>query len=141
MAGCLWRRDDTLWGPSAAPEVAGRLGWLEAPTASAAQVEQIERFVAECRADGIEDVVLLGMGGSSLAPEVVRRSLAHPGEDGRRGMRLRVLDSVDPDAVRAVEEGTDLERTLFLVSTKSGGTIDTLSLARRFLAGGADPAR
>jgi len=137
----LWRRDDTLWGPSAAPEVAGRLGWLEAPTASAAQVEQIERFVAECRADGIEDVVLLGMGGSSLAPEVVRRSLAHPGEDGRRGMRLRVLDSVDPDAVRAVEEGTDLERTLFLVSTKSGGTIDTLSLARRFLAGGADPAR
>jgi transaldolase / glucose-6-phosphate isomerase len=134
VAGRLWRRDDTLWGPSGAPEVANRLGWLDAPSASAEQVDEIEAFVAECRADGIEDVVVLGMGGSSLAPEVVRRSLADAGEGGGSRIRLHVLDSVDPDAVRAVAQEVALEQTLYLVSTKSGGTIETLSLARHFLA-------
>jgi transaldolase/glucose-6-phosphate isomerase len=134
VAGRVWRRDAGLWGPPGAPEVGDRLGWLDAPTTSLGQVGEIEAFVAECRAEGIRDVVLLGMGGSSLAPEVVRRSLAAAGGPTPGAPRLTVLDSVDPDAVAAVEASTDFEHALFLVSTKSGGTIETLSLARRLLA-------
>ena len=134
VAGRLWRRDGSLWGPPDAPELGDRLGWLDAPTASEGQVEEIEAFVAECRAEGVRDVVLLGMGGSSLAPEVVRRSLAAAGGAAVGAPRLTVLDSVDSDAVAAVEGSTDFEHALFLVSTKSGGTIETLSLARRLLA-------
>jgi transaldolase / glucose-6-phosphate isomerase len=134
VAARLWRRDDTLWGPSGTPEVADRLGWLAAPEASRRAVAEVESFVEECRADGLEDAVVLGMGGSSLAPEVVRRSLAATGGPGRPALRLHVLDSVDPDAVRSVERTLRLERTLFVVSTKSGGTVETQSLARHFLA-------
>jgi len=134
VAGRLWRRDDTLWGPSGAAEVADRLGWLDAPRTAAERVEQLEAFVRDCRADGLEEVVLLGMGGSSLAPEVVRRSLAAAGGPPDPALRLRVLDSVDPEAIADTERSVEVERTLFLASTKSGGTVETLSLARHFLA-------
>ena len=98
-------------------------------------------FARSCGQDGLTDAVLLGMGGSSLAPEVLRasfeaaRSGASPngraaGPDG--ALRLRVLDSTDPGAVLGAERDIDLSRTLFLVSTKSGGTIETLSLFRYF---------
>ena len=134
VAGRLWRRDDTLWGPPGAVEVADRLGWLDAPRTAAERVEQLEAFVRECRVDGLEEVVLLGMGGSSLAPEVVRRSLAAAGGPPDPPLRLRVLDSVDPEAIADTERSVEVERTLFLASTKSGGTVETLSLARHFLA-------
>ena len=126
----IWARDATLWAAPGTPEIADRLGWLDSPYAMRDAPAEIEALRSECVADGLTDVVLLGMGGSSLAPEVFRVSF------GRRpgGLELYVLDSTHPEAVLAVERAIDLERTLFLVSTKSGGTIETLSLFRHFHA-------
>src|SRR5919197_605098 len=88
----------------------------------------LNAFVDEVRGDGLTDAVLLGMGGSSLGPEVIRRSYGDiPG-----GLRLQVLDSTDPGAVLEVERSVDLDKTLFIVSSKSGGTIETLSHMKYF---------
>src|ERR671931_1296916 len=88
----------------------------------------LSAFVEEVRGDGLTDAVLLGMGGSSLGPEVIRRSYGDiPG-----GLRLQVLDSTDPGAVLEVERSVDLDKTLFIVSSKSGGTIETLSHMKYF---------
>ena len=126
----IWERDATVWGAADQPEVANRLGWLDSPTGMAPAVAELEALRDECVAEGLTDVVLLGMGGSSLAPEVLRRSWGTvPG-----ALRLHVLDSTDPDAVLAVERATEPASTLHLVSTKSGGTIETLSLFRHFHA-------
>ena len=130
VARRIWRKDDTLFGPAGQPEVADRLGWLTVATAMLAEVADLEEFAAGVRADGIEHVVLLGMGGSSLAPEVIRRSFGD--RDGHP--RLVMLDSTDASAVREVQEGVALARTLFVVATKSGGTIETLSAFEHFHA-------
>jgi glucose-6-phosphate isomerase len=87
----------------------------------------LKAFAEECKAEGLTDVVLLGMGGSSLGPEVIRQSYGDAG-----GLRLQVLDSTDPAAILEVERSLDLSKTLFLVSSKSGGTIETLSQFRYF---------
>jgi transaldolase / glucose-6-phosphate isomerase len=128
VARRIWRKDDTLWGPAGQPEVANRLGWLTVAEQMRDGLPELQAFADEVRDEGVTDVVLLGMGGSSLAPEVIRRSF---GEQGGRP-RLHVLDSTDAGAIRAVEEAIDLDRALFLVSTKSGGTIETLSLFKHF---------
>ncbi|HEX8156568.1 MAG TPA: bifunctional transaldolase/phosoglucose isomerase [Solirubrobacteraceae bacterium] len=129
VARRIWKRDDTLWGPPGQPEVADRLGWLTAHETYADQIDELEAFAQECIAAGFTDTLLLGMGGSSLAPEVLRRSFG----DCQHGcLRLHVLDSTDPGAVLAQERALDLEKTLFLVSTKSGGTIETISLFEHF---------
>ena len=121
----LRARDHTIWGPDPT-EVADRLGWLTLPTAMRAELETIERVVADARAAGLTRALLLGMGGSSLAPEVFSRVLGTlPGY-----LRLRVLDSTHPDAVRAAVAEEPPERTLVLVATKSGGTVETISLFR-----------
>src|SRR5439155_912266 len=97
----------------------------DVPTSSATEdpTAELQALVAECRAEGLTDAVLLGMGGSSLAPEVFRLSFGQRSD----GLRLHVLDSTDPDQIAAVEAEIDVAKTLFLVSTKSGGTIETLS--------------
>ena len=128
VARRIWRKDDTLWGPSGQPEVANRLGWLTVTEQMRDALPDLLAFADEIRDAGFTDVVLLGMGGSSLAPEVIRRSFGD--QEGRP--KLHVLDSTDAGAIRAVEAAIDLEHTLFLVSTKSGGTIETLSLFRYF---------
>jgi len=120
--------DATLWAPAGTPEVANRLGWLTIAERMLAQVDELQAFADAIRDDGIADVVLLGMGGSSLAPEVLRRSFEP--EPGRP--RLHVLDSTDAATVRAVGEAVEPRRTLFLVSSKSGGTIEPLSLFAHF---------
>jgi transaldolase/glucose-6-phosphate isomerase len=130
VAKRIWRKDDTLWGEAGQPEVADRLNWLTVTEQMWESADDLEAFADEVRDEGTTDVVLLGMGGSSLAPEVIRRSFGD--QPGRP--RLHVLDSTDAGAVRAVHEGIDLDRALFLVSTKSGGTIETLSLFRHFWA-------
>ena len=127
VARRIWRRDATLWAPEGTPEVRDRLGWLTIADRIDEDAGMIREFVEQCRADGLSEAVLLGMGGSSLAPEVFRRSYGDAG-----GLRLHVLDSTDPAAVRAVEQGVELDRTLFIVSTKSGGTVETLSLFKHF---------
>ena len=121
----LRARDHTIWSPDPT-EIADRLGWLTLPAAMRAELAAIERIVAGARAAGLRRALLLGMGGSSLAPEVFSRVLgSRPGY-----LRLRVLDSTHPDAVRAAAADAPPERTLVIVATKSGGTVETISLFR-----------
>lgn len=123
----VWSNDHTVWGDDPA-EIADRLDWLHLPETMPAALERIDRFVDGVREDGFQHVLLLGMGGSSLAPETFSRVFA--AADGRPS--LDVLDSTHPDAVRAVEKDLDLSRTLFIVATKSGTTTETLSFFRHF---------
>jgi transaldolase/glucose-6-phosphate isomerase len=122
----IWHRDGTLWAPPGTPEVTDRLGWLDISQKMLEQVDDLIAFAEEVRGAGYTDAVLLGMGGSSLAPEVFRRSWAEP------TMRLHVLDSTHPDQVQATIDAIDLDKTLFIVSSKSGGTIETMSQFKLF---------
>jgi transaldolase / glucose-6-phosphate isomerase len=128
VAQRTWDRDPTLWGGPGVPEIEDRLGWLNVSETMLEHASELEAFVERCRADGFTDAVLLGMGGSSLGPEVLRRSF----EGVPDGLALQVLDSTHPDVVRAVQNSVDLARTLFIVSSKSGGTIETLSHYKHF---------
>jgi glucose-6-phosphate isomerase len=124
----LWTKDPSTWSsdPGVQKTIANRLGWLESPALMAASLDRIRTFAEGVRRDGFTDVVLLGMGGSSLAPEVLRAVLG-----ARTGWpRLYMLDSTDPAAVRAVS--TVPATTLFLLSSKSGTTIEPNSLAAHF---------
>ena len=134
VAHRVWKKDETLWGSAGEAEIADRLGWLTVADQMREAVPDLEAFAAEVQAEGTTDVVLLGMGGSSLAPEVMRQSFAGEREQSRKAdyPELHVLDSTDAGAIRAIEEAIDLEQRAFLVSTKSGGTIETLSLFRYF---------
>lgn len=120
--------DATVWSPEGTPEVADRLGWLTVAERMLGELASIEAFAAEVAADGVEHVVLLGMGGSSLAPEVLRRAFGHRPERPQ----LHVLDSTDAEAISQIERTVELQRTLFIVSSKSGGTIEPLSLFAHF---------
>jgi transaldolase/glucose-6-phosphate isomerase len=128
VAQRVWRKDDTLWGEAGAPEVANRLGWLTISEPMLDEAADLEAWAEEVKRDGLTDCALLGMGGSSLGPEVIRRSFGTL----EHGLRLHVLDSTDPGAVAELERSVDLAKTLFLVSSKSGGTIETLSHFRYF---------
>lgn len=126
----LWAKDHTLWSPQPVPEIADRLGWLTLPEAMQPEVPALVAFAREVVDDGITRVVLLGMGGSSLAAEVFAASFGRrPGHP-----ELIVLDSTHPGAVRAVDALVDPAATLFLVSSKSGTTIEPLSLFHYFWA-------
>jgi glucose-6-phosphate isomerase len=119
----IWARDHTLWRPDAT-EIADRLGWLDAVDRSVEQLDEIRGFVKEVRDDGLATTVLLGMGGSSLAAEVIRHTF-YPTQPP--AFDLAVLDTTHPDAVGRIESEVPLDRTLFLVSSKSGTTIETRS--------------
>ncbi len=139
VAGRIAREDATLWGPSGTPEVADRLGWLTIAERMLGELGALELFAAEVHDEGLEDIVLLGMGGSSLAPEVLRRSFAGDGIKSPPSPRLHVLDSTDAARIRTVEAALDRDavgqrRTLFIVSSKSGGTIEPLSLFAYFFS-------
>jgi glucose-6-phosphate isomerase len=126
----IWAKDPTVFGEAGQPEIADRLGWLDIADRMLDEVGDLAAFADEVRDDGIADVVLLGMGGSSLAPEVLRRSLGSAA--GRP--TLHVLDSTDAQAVLEIEAATDPATTLYVVATKSGGTIETLSGFHHFHA-------
>jgi transaldolase / glucose-6-phosphate isomerase len=128
VAQRVWRHDPELWGGPDVPEIVDRLGWLTVSEAMLESADELHAFAAQARKDGFTDAVLLGMGGSSLGPEVIRRSFGERSE----GLKLTVLDSTHPDVVLGVQDAVDLERTLFIVSSKSGGTIETLSHYRYF---------
>ncbi len=128
VAKRVWAHDESLWGGPGVAEIGNRLGWLNISDKMLEHASELQAFAEAARADGLEHAMLLGMGGSSLGPEVIRRSYGEvPG-----GMRLHVLDSTDPGAVLAAERAIDLDKTLFIVSSKSGGTIETLSHMRYF---------
>ncbi len=137
MAG-LWHREAAVWSadPAVQKTIANRLGWLSSPALMAEAIPRLETFASAVRQDGFTDIVLLGMGGSSLAPEVLRAVLGvTPGWP-----RFQMLDSTDPAAVRAA--ATPLARTLYILASKSGTTIEPNSLAEHFRqaleASGAD---
>ena len=123
----IWARDPTVWKDPDTPEIRDRLGWLTVGKAMAQQVKPLKAFADEVRAE-LHHVVLCGMGGSSLAPEVLWRTFgAAPGYPS-----LQVLDSTDPRAVAQAVEGRDLARTLFIISSKSGTTQESDSFFRHF---------
>jgi transaldolase / glucose-6-phosphate isomerase len=124
----LWRRDPTLWPEAPPQDVAERMGWLQLPEIMQEQLAEVQSFADEVQNEGIRHVVVLGMGGSSLAPDVFRAMFG-----GRPGFpELLILDSTHPDAVAAVARRIDPLRTLFLVSSKSGTTVEPLSFYRFF---------
>jgi transaldolase / glucose-6-phosphate isomerase len=111
----IWARDASVWTGA---DEAKWLGWLDEPRRMYEDVDLLLQF-AESVVDRIDAVVLLGMGGSSLAPEVIRRTF--------RQETFHVLDTTHPDAIRALEERIDVARTLFLSASKSGSTLETRS--------------
>ncbi len=112
----IWALDHTVWKPDPT-EIADRLGWLSLPEKMHEQVDQLRDFAESCA--GYDRIVLLGMGGSSLAPEVFSKTFG--------GKALIALDTTHPEAVLDVEKSGDLGSTLFIVASKSGGTVETLS--------------
>jgi transaldolase/glucose-6-phosphate isomerase len=128
VAKRVWTHDESLWGGPGVAEIGNRLGWLSISDKMLEHAGELREFAEQARADGLEHAVLLGMGGSSLGPEVIRLSYG----DVPDGMHLHVLDSTDPGRVLAVERAVDLDKTLFVVSSKSGGTVETLSHMRYF---------
>jgi transaldolase/glucose-6-phosphate isomerase len=128
VAKRVWQKDESLWGGPGVPEIGSRLGWLTISEKMLEHASELHAFVEQVKGEGFTDAVLLGMGGSSLGPEVIRRSYGQIPD----GLRLHVLDSTDAGAVLEVERAVDLETTLFVVSSKSGGTVETLSHMRYF---------
>ena len=123
----IWQHDHTVWQPSD-DEIANRLGWLHLPDAMRPRIPGIKQFVDGVRADGFRSVLLLGMGGSSLAAETYAASR----RNRQHGIPLTILDSTHPDAVRDAARALDIAHTLFIVATKSGATAETLALYRTF---------
>jgi glucose-6-phosphate isomerase len=126
----LWARDETLWSTDAAHRAVAknRLGWLESPALMRREAQSLRAFAGEVQTDGFTQAVLFGMGGSSLAPEMLRRTFGvAPG-----ALDLTVLDSTSPAAVRAIAERIDLPHTFFLVSSKSGGTTEVAAFENYF---------
>lgn len=132
-AARIWAKDGTVWVPDPAEaaqtaELTNRLGWLNLAEAMLEKVADLTAFAEEMKAAGFKEVVLVGMGGSSLAPEVFMTTF---GAD--KGLPLTVLDSTNPDQIAAVREALpDPAHTLFLVSSKSGGTLETRTLFQYF---------
>ena len=118
----LWRKDPTVWKEDPAHQkiILNSLGWLSVAETMLEQVKDLKAFTDRVRKDGFQDVMLLGMGGSSLCPEVFRRTFGqisgYP--------RLLVLDSTDPETVRHMEKSVDVAKTLFIVASKSGTTTE-----------------
>ena len=120
VPAALMAKDPGLWGPDAAEEASTRLGWVTAPRSSRSLLGPLNVLAAQVREDGLDHVVLAGMGGSSLAPEVISRSA---------GVPLTVLDTTDPHQVAATLRDR-LETALVVVSSKSGSTVETDSHRR-----------
>jgi glucose-6-phosphate isomerase len=112
----IWQRDPTVWTGA---DEAKWLGWLDEPRQMRERIGELSAFADEAAEEGLDAVVLLGMGGSSLAPEVLRRTFG--------SSSFHVLDTTHPRAIRALEAAIDLEHTLFVSASKSGSTLETRS--------------
>lgn len=123
----IWHKDHTVWKSDPA-QISNRLGWLQLIDPMDARLDEMESFAREIKNSGYHHVVLLGMGGSSLGPEVIRKTFGN----GVGYPPLLVLDSTHPGWVESVRKLIEPEHTLFLVSSKSGATIETLSLYKYF---------
>lgn len=128
----LWARKGSLWSsdPTVIGDIEDRLGWLDLPRSMRLEVPRLKALALELAERQIERAVLLGMGGSSLAPEVLYEVFGvEPG-----GVELVVLDATDPAQIRRVDASSDLSRTVFLASSKSGTTAETRTLLEYFSA-------
>ncbi|NVN01171.1 MULTISPECIES: bifunctional transaldolase/phosoglucose isomerase [Asaia] len=123
----LWAKDATVWTGG---DEAKWLKWLDIVDERLAHVSELEAFASEVKAKGFSDVLLLGMGGSSLGPEVIAETFGHIAGFPK----LHVLDSTDPQQVKTYENAVDLKKTLFIVSSKSGGTLEPNILKAYFFA-------
>ena len=132
VAERLWAKDGSLWAAAgkAPEEIAAWLGWLELPEAMSARVTELEHLARDVREDGYRRAAVLGMGGSSLAPELFSRVFGWAGGPGgngaasANGLELRILDSTHPDVVRGFRSWAGEQRTIFCVSSKSGTTTE-----------------
>ena len=141
FASRLWQRDPTLW-PAPSPggdPPADTLGWLDLPTRLPMLAEQFSGLADRLTGDGFTDAVVLGMGGSSMTPLTLAAIFREPGPAAGRndrplanGLRLHALDTVNPESIASLTESLDLARTLFFVSSKSGTTVEPLSLEAHF---------
>jgi glucose-6-phosphate isomerase len=128
----VWEKHPGFWkpNPNEQQEITNRLGWLTVANLMRDSLPRLNALRAAVRAEGVSHVVLLGMGGSSLAPEVLDETFGEaPGQP-----KLFILDTTDPTTIEAVESHIDLAHTLFLVASKSGGTLETLSQFKYFHA-------
>jgi transaldolase/glucose-6-phosphate isomerase len=133
FASRLWQRDSTLWPePSPGGDPADRtLGWLDLPSRLPMLAEKFSGLAGELSDDGFTDAVVLGMGGSSMTPLTLGR-IFDKSDPALQGLRLHALDTVNPDSITRLADSLDLARTLFFVSSKSGTTIEPLSLEAYF---------
>jgi transaldolase / glucose-6-phosphate isomerase len=130
----IWNHDHIVWKPDPA-EITNRLGWLHIMDAMQANITRLQSFTNRVLDEGFTHTLLLGMGGSSLAPELYYNIFGRPSRPANvsfEGLDLVVLDTTDADAVTAVDESLDLSRTLVIVATKSGSTIETLSAFKHY---------
>jgi glucose-6-phosphate isomerase len=127
----LWKKDASLWSKDAAEQAAlkNELGWLTVPETMSERVKDLASFGDEIRDAGFRDVVLLGMGGSSQSAELFATTF--PSAPGYP--KLHVLDTTVPEAIRSLDRNIDITRTLFVVASKTGETIETLSHFKSFL--------
>ncbi len=123
----IWKHDHTVWKPDP-EEITNRLGWLHSIDTMGKTLPELTQFVEELRKDGFKNALLLGMGGSSLAPEVFRKTFGV--KDGY--LNLHVLDSTDPGMVLQYARDLNPQETLYIVSTKSGSTTETLSFMKYY---------
>lgn len=117
----IWRRDHTVWKQDPT-EITDRLGWLSVTDVMLERVPELEDFAKRAKADGFTHAVVLGMGGSSLVSEVFRNSFSQDG-----GLELLVLDSTHPRTIARVRDEVPLDKTMFIVASKSGTTVESIS--------------
>jgi len=123
----IWSKDHTVWNDNP-DEISNRLGWLDSVETTSKAISEIKAFVQSVINDGFTHALLMGMGGSSLAPEVFR--LTFGVKEGY--LDLAVIDSTHPEAVKEFSDKLEAGKTLFIVSTKSGGTVETISFMKYF---------
>ena len=123
----IWEKDHTVWRDDPT-EISNRLGWLDCADVAQTKFDEINEFVERIKNEGFKNVLLMGMGGSSLAPEVFVKIFGVKQDY----LNLYVIDSTHPDAVKEFQNKLKPEETLYIVSTKSGGTVETISFMKRF---------
>jgi transaldolase / glucose-6-phosphate isomerase len=132
----MFERDPTLWVQDSAQytEITQRMGWLDAPSASRSLLSELHDFIREIQNSGYTHALLLGMGGSSLAPEVMAQTFGPADLEKEFGLDLAVLDSTDPAQVRAAAHRSPVDQTLYIVSSKSGTTSEVHAFLSYFWA-------
>lgn len=129
IAAKLYRKDPSLWSsdPTVQADVAAFLGWVDAPLRTMEQIPEILEFVEEVKGAGFTDAVVLGMGGSSLSSLMFSQAFPNMG-----GLKLHVLDSTNPVDVQRIRNSVPLNKTLFIVASKSGTTVEPLAFEEFF---------